>query len=140
MTDPLITEADFDAVRAALDTNLNESTLPDDIIGQDIYAGAASREVIDRVADAASKTGDDANRVIAATVLLTAARLTTAVVRLTSLSVQTRDVTYSRPDFDPVKKAAELRALADAELSPLESSTTRRPNLFCRASGGRATI
>ena len=136
----ILSSTDYPAIRAAPDVGLNAQQLPDAIIGEDIFVGAAEAELLRRVPDAASRTGDDLKRVERALVWLTAALLAPSVVRITSLSVQTRDLSYSRQTFDPEKKAAELRGRAESEivmlLTPGEA-TPSRPTMFTVAAGYR---
>lgn len=136
----ILSAADYPAIRAALDTSLDTSALPDQTIALDIYQGAAEREVKERDPDWAARTGTDALRLRAAAVFLTAARLTSAVIRVTSVNVQSRDLSYSRPVFDPAEKAAQLRALAEQELAALvtpNAATSGRPTMFSLASSRR---
>jgi len=136
----ILSSADYPAIRAALDVSLNAQQLTDATIGQDIFVGAAEAELLRRVPDAASRMGDDLKRVERALVWLTAALLAHSVVRITSMSVQTRDLSYSRQSFDPERKAAELRGRAEAEivmlLTPGEA-TPSRPTMFTVAAGYR---
>jgi len=137
---PLLTFADYPAVRAALDTELDETSLADKTIALDIYQGAADREVKARDTNWATRTGNDLLRLRAAAVYLTAARLASAVVRITAINVQSRDLSYSRPVFDPAEKAAELRALAEQELAAVltpEEATSGKPTMFSLASSRR---
>ena len=137
---PILSNTDYPAIRAALDVGLNAQQLPDAIIAQDIFLGAAEAELVRRVPDAAGKTGDDLNRVKRAAVWLTAALLAHSVVRITSMSIQTRDLSYSRQTFDPDEKAAELRSRAEAEIAMLltpTDATPARPTMFTLATGGR---
>lgn len=136
----ILTAAEFPAIRAALDVGLNAQTLPDETIGQEIFLGAAEAELLKRVPTAAAMTGSDLKRVKRALVWLTAAYLAHSVVRITSLSVQTRDISYSRQTFDPDKKAAELRSRAETEIGLLvepSAATPARPTMFALARGGR---
>lgn len=136
----ILSLADYPAIRAALDTSLDRSALPDDTIALDIYQGAAEREVQERDPDWATRSGADALRLRAAAVFLTAARLAGAVIRVTSVNVQSRDLSYSRPVFDPAQKAAELRALAEQELTAVltpSADTSGRPTMFSLASSRR---
>lgn len=136
----LLTFADYPAVRAALDTELDETSLADKTIALDIYQGAADREVKGRDPAWATRTGESLLRLRAAAVYLTAARLAPAVVRVISMNVQSRDLSYSRPVFDPAEKAAELRALAEQELSAVltpEEDTSGKPIMFSLASARR---
>lgn len=137
----LITSADYPAVRAALDVSLSESELPDGVISQGIYAGAARSEVLERVPTAESETDvDTIERLSRAVIYLTAARLAPAVVRITSISITSGDRNYSRQTFDPTERAAQLRAMAEQELSEVEEpdeETPARPPMFALASGQR---
>ncbi len=136
----ILTALDYPAVRAALDVQLNAQSLPDATIAQGIFVGAAEAEVLKRVPEAESKTGEDLARVKRAAVWLTAAYLAHSVARITSLSVQTRDLSYSRQTFNPDEKAAELRARAEREfgmlLAPL-AATPSRPTMFTTVGGRR---
>ncbi len=136
----ILTTADYPAIRAALDVELNAQRLPDATIAQDIFAGAAEAELLRRVPDAADLLGDDLARVKRALVWLTAAYLAHSVVRITSMSIQTRDMSYSRQTFDPDEKAAELRSRAETEIGQLvttTATTTARPTMFTLAAGRR---
>ncbi len=136
----ILTALDYPAIRAALDVQLTAQSLPDATIAQSIFQGAAEAEVIKRVPTAENKTGDDLARVKRAAVWLTAAYLAHSVVRLTSLSVQTRDLSYSRQTFDPEEKAAELRARAEREFGMLlapSAVTPSRPTMFTTVGGRR---
>jgi len=135
----ILTSADYPAIRAALDVGLSDGQLSDATIGQDIFVGAAEAELLRRVPDAASMVGEDLKRVKRALVWLTAALLAHSVVRITSLSVQTRDLSYSRQTFDPDEKAAELRARAETEIAALVASETTEatmPTMFTLAGSG----
>jgi hypothetical protein len=136
----ILTSAEYPAIRAALDTELNTTNLPDSIIALDIYSNAADQDVLQLDPLAASRTGEAANRVKRAAIYFCAARLCPAIVRITSLSVQTRDLNYSRPVFDPAERAAELRAMAQAEINEILTPTeaaAERPTMFAVASGTR---
>ena len=136
----ILSSADYPAIRAALDVSLTAQQLPDATIAQDIFEGAAEADVIKRVPTAESLTGNDLARVKRAAVWLTAAYLAPSVVRLTSLSVQTRDLSYSRQTFDPDEKAAELRARAEREFGMLlapAAVTPSRPTMFTTVGGRR---
>lgn len=143
MTTLIVTE-DYDEVRAALDVSLSKAELPDSVIAQRIYEGAALAELIDRYPDAETETDEDIiERLRRALVFLIAARLAPAVVRITAITITRGDVNFSRQTFDPKERAEELRALADLELAEiLEPSATSyaRPTMFTKATGGRATV
>ena len=107
----------------------------------DIYRLAAIADVVKRYPAAQTET-DSAIvvRLNRAAILYCAARLAPAVVKLTSVSVQTRDASYSKQAFDPTKRAAELRSLADQEIDSLltaDESPRNRPTYFSLATGNR---
>jgi len=134
----LLTADLYAQVRACLDTSLDAAGLPDEVIIQTQYAYAAADEVLARDPLAATYT-DDAKlrRAQNAVALLTAARLCPALPNLTSF--QEGDLRYQLKEFDPVTKAAQLRAQAASELA-LNTSTTGAvlpPNHFWLAAGRR---
>lgn len=136
----ILTSDDYPAIRAALDVSLDSSNLPDSLIALDIYSNHADQLVYERDPDADDRTGEDANRIKRAAVYFCAALLAPVVVRITSLSVQTRDVSYSRPVFDPEQRAADLRAMAEAEIDEIltpDEEAPGRPTMFDVASGTR---
>jgi len=136
----ILSSTDYPSIRAALDVDLDSSNLPDSTIALDIYSGAADQLVYNRDPSADSRTGDDADRIKRAAIYFCAALLAPVVVRITSLAVQTRDVSYSRPVFDPAERAAELRALAEAEIDEVLTPTEEapgRPTMFDTAAGTR---
>lgn len=139
----ILQAADYPAIRAALDVDLNAQALPDAVISQDIFLGAAEAELLERVPDAADKTGDDLKRVKRALVWLTAAYLAHSVVRITSMNIQTRDMSYSRQAFDPDEKQAELRRRAEVEIGALleqsgsDVTSYDTPTFFAVARGYR---
>src|SRR5262245_32699571 len=118
----ILTSAEYPAILATLDTNLTGSNgkgqIPDSVLDQPIYAPAAIQDVLDRHPTAASETDETKQkRITRAAIYFCAARLAPAAVRITSLTVQTRDLAFSRQVFDPVKRAAELNQMAEEELS-----------------------
>lgn len=136
----ILQAADYPAIRAALDTELNAQQLPDATIAQDIFLGAAEARLLERVPDAASRTGDEMKRVKRALVWLTAALLAHSVVRVTTMSIQTRDMSFSRQTFDPDEKQVELMRRAEAEIAMLlgpSEALPERPPVFAVAGGGR---
>lgn len=124
-----LSSTEYPAVRAVLDVDLNTQNLPDTTIALDIYEGAANQDVLDRDPAAASRTGTDGERVLRAAIYFCAARLTGAVVRLTSISIQARDLTYAKQTFDPTERAEELRDLANDELDEVLGEETDNSGL-----------
>ena len=117
----IISSNEFPQVRAVLDVSLDTTSLPDEVITQDIYQGRAEREVLAYYPTAESFTGENKDRAKLAVILLTAAYLAPAVVRVTSVNVQGRDSNYSRKTFDPDLRADELREQAIAELELIDT-------------------
>lgn len=140
----LLTAQDYPEIRALIDAQLTANDLRDSVIGADVHLGQAEREIVARVSNAQALVdaeGQDGERVKYAAKCLTAASLVPVAVRLTSLTVQARDMAYSRQAFDPVKRAAELRAKAEAVLDQLEADSPYKvvipPRMFRRAIAGR---
>lgn len=141
MTWEMLATTDYPAVREVLDTSLTASNLPDTTIERSIYKTAAIADVVAVYPTAVSES-DAAKqaRLTRAAIYFCAARLAPAVVRLTSLNVNTRDMSYSRQTFDPTERAAELRALAQAEIAELvtpDEETPNMPTMFALARGTR---
>lgn len=133
----ILSSDEYPEIRAALDADLNANDLPDSIIAMTIYKDAADQDVLERDPDAATRTGEDANRVKRAAIYFCAARLAPVVVRLTSLSVTTRDMSYSRATFDPEERAAQLRNMAEEQLALVLEVDPARPAFFSVAHGTR---
>ncbi len=140
----LLTSSDYPEIRALIDAQLTANDLRDSVIGADVHLGQSEREIVARVSNAQALVdaeGQDGDRVKYAAKCLTAASLVPVAVRLTSLTVQARDMAYSRQAFDPVKRAAELRAMAEATIDQLLADSDRKvvspPSMFRRAAAGR---
>lgn len=118
MPDILITEADYDTIRKAIDITVDENMLPDDVIALPIYQGAAIRQVLYRDSSAESLTGTALERVQSAAFLFCAALIAPAMTgkMVNSLAIQTRDLNFSRPPYNGIKRAEELLAMAEGEL------------------------
>jgi hypothetical protein len=108
----IILESHYPTIRAAIDLQIEEGDIPDSVIEMTIYKDAADQDVLDRVTD----PDETDERIVRAAIYFCAARLCPVVIRLTTLNVQTRDMSYSRPAFDYQKRAAELIAMAEQEL------------------------
>lgn len=134
---PIITSTDYPVVRAALDTSFDITDLPDAVIGLRIYHAAAEREVKKRIPNAETLTGDSLERVKDATIYLIAARLAPSVPRILAETMDDGYQYQRANQQDWAKLAAELRRLADAEIT--EALQLTAPNLahFKRGLGGR---
>lgn len=136
----ILTADDFPEVRSAIDVDLSESDLSDTIINQGIYRGRADSRVIELVPTAESMTGTNGEHVRRAAIFFCASYLVPAVVRLTSVSTQTRDSSYQRNLYDPEKLKASLEAAAAAEIAEVNEPSEEAPNrptMFARATGTR---
>lgn len=135
---PLLSTSDYPAIRAAIDIGLAAADLPDAIIGLDLYAGAAQREVLARDPLAESRTGSALLAVREAAQLLTAARLVPAVPRIVSLSGAGEGITQKLSD--PAALAADLRTRAEAAITAVliaAQGARVRPTAFGLAPGRR---
>lgn len=123
----ILTSDDYPEIRAAIDVSLTKSQPSDDTIAMSIYHAAGEADVLALDPSAESRTGEAAARVHRAAVYFVAARLCPAVVRITSLSVNTRDMSYQKKTFDPNERADELRQMAEQELAQVvqESVSTK---------------
>ncbi len=133
----IIRQADYEAIRKAIDVSLDSSVLPDSVIELPIYRDAAEAEVIAADADALTRSGSEAVAICNAAIYLCAARLAMAVPQLQSERMGA-DYQYTR-QIDYSKRATELRTLADRELATILLPTTGqvKPTFFTVASGRR---
>jgi hypothetical protein len=135
---PLLSSSDYAAIRAAIEIGLDSTTLPDSVIALDLYSGAGQRDVLALDPLAESRTGDELQHAQTAAILFTAARVVGALPVLTR--EKELEYEYQRQAVDSLKRAAELRALAedeiDAYLDP-EQTDTGRPTVFAVARGRR---
>lgn len=130
----LLSSANFDEVRAAIDVSLDSDMLPDDVISLGIFQLAAEHEVLRREPTAAST---DPHAVRAA-ILLTAARLAPRIPQYVVTAFD--DIRLQRAPADWSRLAAELRQQAEVELAAIDgavSTTSTRPTFFAVASANR---
>ena len=138
---PLLTPADWGAVRASIDVSLTATELPDATIALPIYVDAAEAEVVALDPLALTYTAGTANNVSVrnAAIFLTAARLA-YVVPVLKRETMTDGYSYERAIVEPAALEKRLRTLAlaavDAVLASSSSSSTI-PTFFTRATGGR---
>ncbi len=116
---PLLDPSDFNAIRAAIDTDLTAEDVPDEIVALAIYQGAGEAEVLRRVPGAADLTGDDAESVKVAAVLFTASLLATGLPRITQEKIGSYSYSLARGSGDLAGIAAALRRRAEAALAPI---------------------
>lgn len=135
---PLVAPEHYEAVRFAIDTSLTASDLPAAVIAQPIYLGAADAEVKRRDPLWASRTGDAAQQLVQAAILLTAAYLAPAIPQL-SAERYPEGYSYERAT-DYAQRAQELRQRAETliqgVLAPGDLAASR-PTLFAAACGRR---
>ncbi len=137
---PLLTDADYPAIRAAIDIELAVEDVPDDVIALPIYAGSGEAAVLALVPGAADLTGDDAERVKLAAILFTAALLVERLPRY--VEERTEHYSYRKATdggLSVAQTASDLRARAKAAIVGLvEIPTPRRTaSYFGIARAGR---
>jgi hypothetical protein len=135
---PLLTSADYPAIRAMIEIGLDATTLPDTIIALDAYIGAGMRDVLAIDAFAETREGTDLLHATTAAILFTAARLIGALPQIVKETFP--DHSYERNRVDASARAAELRGQASAELDAyLDPGDTAsdRPTFFTVARGYR---
>jgi hypothetical protein len=133
---PLLTSANIPSIRWRLDASLDEATLPDAVVVDQVPA--AERLVLARDPLAATRTGDDLARVQEAAILFCAALLAPSVPRLTR--EETDGYRYQADVATWEELAATLRARAEAEIAAVlgpAKVSSRRPTFFARAPGYR---
>ena len=139
----LITQAEFRQVRAAIAPELVDDVgvLPDEVIGADVYAGAAVREVLAIDPLAGTRTDDALARVKTAAVLFCAARLAPRVASVIRESIGPYSIWTSTRDFEAIAEALRAQALALLGLNvPEISALSYRPAMFALAPGGRGDV
>lgn len=126
---PILTEDDFPEVRAVLHMSITVDHLPDATIALPIYQTRAESEVLRRDPLAAGRTGDEAEQVRQATILLLAALIAPAMEMLTSETIPGGGYRYQKPEVDWKTKAQLLRESADSILSVLLDTDPASPHL-----------
>jgi hypothetical protein len=140
----LLGQAQFRDVRAAIAPDLvdDQGVLPDEVIGSDVYAGSAVREVLAIDPLAGTRAGDEFRRVQTAAILFCAARLAPRVADVTRETIGPYSIGSQPRDFAAL--ADELRyqglrllAMNAPTVSPV---ATYRPVGMALASGGRGDV
>lgn len=135
---PLLTSADYPAIRAMIDISLDSTTLPDAIIALDAYIGAGMRDVLLLDPLAESRTGTELQHARTAAIQFTAARIAPAIPRLQGETFG--DYRYQLQPVDWEARASALRAAAGAELDAYLDTgdlTSDMPTMFGVAHGSR---
>src|SRR5215510_10127369 len=96
----IVQPVDYGAVRAALDTSLDTTALPDATIALPIFLDAADLEIKRRDPAWASRTGDAATHLKNAAIYLTAALLAPAVPRVTEEILNAGNYRYRLEPID----------------------------------------
>jgi hypothetical protein len=129
---PLLSSGDYPAVRAAIDVSLDELSLPDSIVGLDIYAGTAERYI-------ASRTTGTAEAAKAAAIYYLAALLAPSIPNITSERDE-MGLRYERKPVDWAERSSQLQARAEEQIDLANEVTTLsgdRPTMFAVARGRR---
>lgn len=136
---PILSSDQYGLIRQAIDTSLTADDLPLSVISAPIYMDAAEAEVQRRDPAWASRSGAAQLALQRAVIFLTAAYLAPALPALRS-EAYPEGYRYERQGVDYAARAAELRALADAEVASIvtpEEAAPLRPITFAAASGRR---
>lgn len=135
---PLLTPAEFEAVRQALDTSLDDETLPDATIALDIYqhVGEARVYALVPTADAIVDTNP---RIRIAAIFYVAAELAPVIPHI--LREDYGQYSYQLDKKDWTKQAADLRRKADEQIAavigdPIETEDLM-PAVFTLAHANR---
>lgn len=135
---PLLSSSDYPSIRSAIEIGLDSTALPDSVIALDLYIGAGQRDVLALDPQAETRTGAELQHAQTAAILFTAARLIVALPQIVRESFP--DHTYERAKVDPLERAADLRARAEAEIDAYldpQQLDTGRPGVFAVARGRR---
>ncbi len=111
---PLLTLDDHAAIRAAIDARLTPRDLPDELIAQEIYRGAAKREIVRRDPLAETRVDAEGASVRRAAILYCAAQLCPVAPLYSNETVG--KWSGSRAGVDPVRRRTELLHAYEAEL------------------------
>jgi hypothetical protein len=140
----LLGPAQFEEVRAAIAPELvdDKGVLPDEVIGQDLYAGEAIRELQALDPLWATREGDEFRRVQTATVLLCAARLAPKMAEVTSESIGPYSIKTEPRDLAALSGALHYQALQllSANVPTIDPLEAYRPTSFALAPGGRGDV
>ena len=136
---PFIDESYFDSVRRAIDVDLTDEELVDEVIADDIYLLRAAQHVLTLDPDAESRTGDAESAIQLATVFMLASLLIPAMP--TIVSEQFVDYRVKFDQFTQMQKIQSLRDAAAEQISLAIGDDARgpyaRPVGFTLAAGGR---
>jgi hypothetical protein len=136
---PFIDESHFDSVRRAIDVDLTDTDLLDEVIADDVYLGRAAQQILILDPLAATRTGVAEQAIIMATIFTVAALLVPAM----PLIVTEQFVDY-RVKFDQLTQMQKIQDLKDAaseQIAIALGDETRGPYArvqgFYLARGGR---
>jgi hypothetical protein len=137
MPTPLIGANEYPAIRAVIDVSLEATVLPDAVLALPTYVPSAILDVLRLDPAAESRTGAELARVQNAAVLFAAARVGPAIPAIRSETFD--DYRYDRGPVDWQTRAAELRAMAAAEVDAVITTTDLNvpPQMFTLAQGRR---
>ncbi len=127
----------YPSIRRAIAVDLDAEALPDVVIEDPIYLGAAEAEILRRVPNAASATGEDRRRIVSATILLTASLLAPAIPRIVEATLGDFRFKRDTPSWSDV--AADQRIRAQSELNAVGAriSDPIEPVVFTAVRGRR---
>jgi hypothetical protein len=136
---PFIDESHFDSVRRAIDVDLTDTDLLDEVIADDVYLGRAAQQILMLDPLAETRAGVAEQAIIMATIFTVAALLVPAM----PLIVTEQFVDY-RVKFDQLTQLQKIQDLKDAaseQIAIAMGDETRGPYArvqgFYLARGGR---
>ena len=120
----ILTPDGYAAVRSAVDISVDANLVPDAVLESAAFGPAAEAEVLAREAEVLHSAIDPVKQAAhreQAVIFLTAARLAQALPFVVEQTLG--DSSYRRNGFDPKKRHASLRTLAERELTAYLSGT-----------------
>lgn len=141
MPAPILTTADYDAVRAAIDTQLTDSDLPESVISLDIYQGHAESWAAQVDVGWSDRAGNQLKALQRGTIYKLASLLVRALPILSQENFGNGEG-FTRQKVDVAQRAAMLESLAYEQLNSylaleLNSTVRTMPTSFRLAHGNR---
>lgn len=136
----ILPESRYDDVRAALDPTLDDAALPSEVIGSDVYQGAAERWLLALDPLAATRTGLEKDAVERALVYQIAGLLSPAVPITRQINLAGQSQTFAPSETGPERTARLLGAAFGEVVGYLPSvadAAIVSPVIFTTVSGQR---
>jgi hypothetical protein len=136
----LVTRLEYRHIRSAIDLAIDDEALPDDVISLPIFLGRARVNVKYQDVLWRTRTGDEWQHLVNATVYFTAAYLVLPLVRNDQETFGTRWA-FKRTLIDPETLSTTLAGIAQTELDAVlnvGSLDAERPTMFTLANAGES--